>query len=1001
MALKDLASDLSNFKGQTSPKSIDNQIKKGVDFIPNDDASGFTPKTNLESLYKRVNSAVGASDFIPASDGVVGSKYPDAAPTNQITRKAYGEAGEYVVDGFNYLNAPFVLGGDSLGTPWSPDFPRVKGIDDYVSLIKTTGFENSKLSLISIPKLFTPQEFETVNLSGPKVPVSYEKQRGVFDSYPTLKFEYRDKETGTIGQSVHISPGGQIKAGSRYGAMTGKTFKGYELGQSLTDEKSAKWPDNVSSVDIFPIVGRTSQYGSSFESSTMSIPATETDPAFRQTAYTSRTVYGNTVSSLSDLFRSKEMWSTDNLNKIDELIKFEDGNFIGIPTGLDQNMRIGASTTDFRTVANTGPHEGIPNTNEHPLILRGIGTTWGSDDSLRFEQSIGSQFNASVLFGGEGSLNTLLERTAVDRERILKWQATTAGRIFIDKQYKLQFANPTIESKLYNLNSLTGIGVAEANFLNDNEGLFASVSNNPTLKDILGFSDTVKNVSVYHGQRHKELAVNFDIPPTFGIDIPPQTIGIPGRYESMVKLTDSKGRLHYQAKAFSAELSEFDLGINIPGNLLGNNFVSNFIKNTLDGAIDKIEDTISSVTAAPNILLSNPNRYLGMIVTTAPVSISNGIPSFAFNAFQVLFDTGKVINRKGSTFNRDSHTAAEKGDGAIKNESITHASFPYSSLSKTFSYESKLQTPTDIKEYDKRQHLNGFSRDEAPWVERIDKFEQRQTDKRIADAIGNPGQTGTHSQKHETLGMVKLTGGSFNSNQSDKINMIPYGRDYSDRGNIKDFIKFKFEDMVNNKFIIFRAILEGISDSVTPEYGEEKYIGRPDKVYVYQGTDRTVSFGFSIFPKTKQELPVLMEKLNYLVGLCYPSYTESERMVTPLMSLTLGDMFVEAPGLLTSLSVSVEDTSTWELDEGLQFPHFIKAQCEFKYIGSNKLASKGKHYGIPWLGGSDKFEGTQSDPQRRPFREEPWGKEKGFFDTIDKLPPEPTTQSPQDGTGAQ
>ena len=73
--------------------------------------------------------------------------------------------------------------------------------------------------------------------------------------------------------------------------------------------------------------------------------------------------------------------------------------------------------------------------------------------------------------------------------------------------------------------------------------------------------------------------------------------------------------------------------------------------------------------------------------------------------------------------------------------------------------------------------------------------------------------------------------------------------------------------IVDSKFIIFRAILEGISDSVTPDYAEERYIGRPDKVYVYQGAERNISFTFSIYPKTKQEMPVLMEKLNYLVGL--------------------------------------------------------------------------------------------------------------------------------------
>ena len=51
MSLEKLASDLANFKyGMSSPDKLNNQIEKGVDFIPNTDAPGFTPKTDLESL---------------------------------------------------------------------------------------------------------------------------------------------------------------------------------------------------------------------------------------------------------------------------------------------------------------------------------------------------------------------------------------------------------------------------------------------------------------------------------------------------------------------------------------------------------------------------------------------------------------------------------------------------------------------------------------------------------------------------------------------------------------------------------------------------------------------------------------------------------------------------------------------------------------------------------------------------------------------------------------
>ena len=231
-----------------------------------------------------------------------------------------------------------------------------------------------------------------------------------------------------------------------------------------------------------------------------------------------------------------------------------------------------------------------------------------------------------------------------------------------------------------------------------------------------------------------------------------------------------------------------------------------------------------------------------------------------------------------------------------------------------------------------------------------------------------------------------VTKGGVKGSNIDKVNMIPYGQDYrSPTGTDRDdFIKFKFHDMVNNKFIIFRAILEGISDSITPEYGEERYVGRPDKVYIYQGADRNISFGFKIYPKTAQELPILMEKLNYLVGMCYPSYTPEERMITPLISLTMGDMFDRVTGLLGSLTVTVEDASTWEINDGLQFPHFISAQCEFKYIGNNVLASKGKHYGINWIPDGNSDPATRfTDKNQLGFEDYPNRKSGG---TIDMTP---------------
>ena len=83
--------------------------------------------------------------------------------------------------------------------------------------------------------------------------------------------------------------------------------------------------------------------------------------------------------------------------------------------------------------------------------------------------------------------------------------------------------------------------------------------------------------------------------------------------------------------------------------------------------------------------------------------------------------------------------------------------------------------------------------------------------------------------------------------------------------------------------------------------------------------------------------------------MCYPTFTKEERMVTPFMELTLGDMFLDTPGLLSSLTLTVEENTTWEIDDGLQFPLYIKAACEFKHIGKYVPDVRGKHYDLPFL----------------------------------------------------
>jgi len=186
--------------------------------------------------------------------------------------------------------------------------------------------------------------------------------------------------------------------------------------------------------------------------------------------------------------------------------------------------------------------------------------------------------------------------------------------------------------------------------------------------------------------------------------------------------------------------------------------------------------------------------------------------------------------------------------------------------------------------------------------------------------------------------------------------------DFPDRINnkgeaeVKDFIKFRIRDAVNGRYIIFPALLSGaISDNSSQAPGEIQYIGRPDKIYVYGGYTRSISFSVNIVAQRKSDIPIIWEKINYAKGLVLPQYkeffaktekgvTDRTRPVAPLCNLTLGDLFNDAPGFFTSVNMSIPESATWELSDGQQVPHICSLGFEFTYLGKENPTMTSNHF---------------------------------------------------------
>ena len=892
MALKDLVSDLSNFNGRSQYDKLDTQIKEGVDFIPNTDAPGFTPKTDLESLYIKANSAVSAKPpgFVPASDGQFsqtwGSNFPtqfkngffpiaDAVsnynpPENNsltfdINQHISSGPTQFIIKPFDktplYENAH---GNSLLPTPNLFDF---KTFRERGRTSETAPFHSSveaPFTNVSLPNIFSPS--------------GYGVEFGL-DGGTNLRDRYKDGSIHIFSDDTKEPIGGRV---SMYAILPAPRPTPSQFSSpNIRDE------DNISTKPEGFVGTQTSLFLPKEASRII-----EGEPLFD--------AFSNTISDGLNIITLKKEYGKNK--KIEDLFKFTGfgrDTFNKVPIGIgDNNVQ---SFGDFRTIANKGPFKG--NTT-HPIILRKPGSNWDDVLSDTVPGAIGG-----VLSGALGVVG-LLTRTSVglaDKARVFRFMISSKGISFIAKQFAFQALNPTLESKILQ---------AAGSFLF------------PT-----------------HVERHVGGGRYEDIMPLRTLPNTAKLL-LPGAIQSIIP--DSG--FNEQAKfGFGSRLALQSNPEIIP-------------------EVSAYGYTIGGKDLGTSLLFMNPNKYL-FPISSAPKSIGPdgrisflGGPRFAAVDADKATDGYKVGQTHGGvTFNSQTKNGDEIPGGDGDNLIKRHSTFSYEGLKHGNRYERQLMSPSEMNDATFRSkvktvintnnltvRLTGARGTDEPGVAINDRFRGMKINEDIGDVKG------FHKvELNPKLGNIK--GNVLDSNQ-DKVNMTPYGasvdgEEININGSIKtkDFIKFRFRDVVNDKYIIFRAILEGISDSISPEFGEEKFIGRPDKVYIYQGTERNVSFNFKIYPKTKQELPVLMEKLNYLVGLCYPSHTEGNRMVTPLMQLTIGDMFKDATGLLGGLTVTVEDATTWEIDEGLQFPHFISAQCEFKYIGDNILDSRGKHYGISWL----------------------------------------------------
>lgn len=129
-----------------------------------------------------------------------------------------------------------------------------------------------------------------------------------------------------------------------------------------------------------------------------------------------------------------------------------------------------------------------------------------------------------------------------------------------------------------------------------------------------------------------------------------------------------------------------------------------------------------------------------------------------------------------------------------------------------------------------------------------------------------------------------------------------------------DLIPIRFQKVNDGSAVYMRATITNFQESIKPNWETSNFVGNPFKFYTYTGVERTISFDLTAYATSQLELIMMWRRLDFLGKLAYPAqYTEAGVEPT-VFYFTLGNIYVDRLGIVTSINYSLDDDkSIWEI----------------------------------------------------------------------------------------
>jgi hypothetical protein len=155
------------------------------------------------------------------------------------------------------------------------------------------------------------------------------------------------------------------------------------------------------------------------------------------------------------------------------------------------------------------------------------------------------------------------------------------------------------------------------------------------------------------------------------------------------------------------------------------------------------------------------------------------------------------------------------------------------------------------------------------------------------------------------------------------------------------FVAFKIYN--KDEVILLPGTISSISEENSPEWNSFKYVGSPFNLYRYGGVERSISFELKMYYTDNEEKTSMKRSLSKLRELVYPSdvatitYNGTDKKNSPILYnpnlayLTINGLYENLLGVVDSLSISIEDGTSWATHIGDTQDGYMDGSSEKPY----------------------------------------------------------------------